>query len=83
MKTIIITENQLKNLIEGSSIDAPNFNNGDIKEFNDSEVMTTTNVTNQDCYKNYGKPTVTDKVQATLSPQNNWSNSRLSNRRMP
>jgi len=84
MKTIRLTESQLHRLIETSSTNVPNFDNGDIKDYNGYEVTATSNVTNQDGEKEYGKPTTTDKFQSNLTTQNNYGlNTRVTNRRMP
>jgi hypothetical protein len=82
MRTIRLTESQLHRLIE-KVIGAPNFENGDVKEYNGSEVTTTCNVTNQDGEKEYGKPLTTDKFGSNLTTQNNYGlNTRTSNHRM-
>lgn len=83
MKTIRLTESQLHRLIENNIVGAPNFDGGDIKEYNGNEINATTNVTNQYGEQEYGTPKTTDKVQNDLSPQNNFGlNHRISNSRI-
>lgn len=72
MKIIRLNENQLFKLLESNSNSAPNFNNGDVKEYNGSEVMTTANVTSPDGEEEYGKPTDADKIQKSMAMQNFW-----------
>lgn len=82
MKTIRLTESQLHKLIE-KVIGAPNFENGDVKEYSGSEIFTTSNITNQDGEKEYGKPLTSDEFGADLTKQNNYGlNTRTSNHRM-
>lgn len=80
MKRIKLNENQFIKLIEASSNSAPDFTNGDLKEYPNSEVSTTANVTNSDGDLEYGKPVDTDKIQKTLAIQNFWANGRRGSR---
>lgn len=72
MKIVRLNENQLIKLLESNTNSAPNFNNGDVKDFVGSEVTTTANVTTPDGETEYGKPTDTDKLQKTMAMQNFW-----------
>lgn len=78
---IKLKEEQLKllnMLIEGDA--APDFEDGDIKEFgNPSEVSTTATITDDEGNPKYGKMNDTDKLGDFLTKQNWWGrvNSRL------
>lgn len=74
MKKITINESQLIKLIEMNTNSAPNYTNGDIKEFPSSEVSVTSNISNANGETIYGKPHDTDHTQKMLSPQNYWTN---------
>lgn len=72
MKKIKINENQLKILIEGNnSTEAPSFNNK-FPEYNDSETLTTANVTKADGDITMGKPMTSDDFADTQVSQNYW-----------
>lgn len=77
MKTIRLTENQfhlLKKLLENNS-GAPDFEDGDIKEYgNPSEVGTTATVHDDEGNPKYGKMPTTDKISKRIIPQNYWAN---------
>lgn len=73
-RTIIVTEAQFKKLIEATSPLAPNFDNGDVKEYPGSEVSTTANVTDADGIPQYGKMPTADEIQNSLAIQNFWAN---------
>lgn len=66
MKTIILTESQFKRLCESETVE---FLGGDMKEFNPSEISTTTIVTNQDGDEEYGDDVFTDDVSKFLTHQ--------------
>lgn len=80
MKIIRLTESQFINLLkrkclsENNDNGAPDFSNGDIKEYPDSEVTTTNHITNSDGDLEYGKPNDTDKFQKELTMQDFWAN---------
>lgn len=77
MKTIKLTEGQMKlfsRLIEGN-VGAPDFEDGDIKEFGDSsEVGTTATVQDDEGNPKYGKMPTADKISSRLAPQSYWAN---------
>lgn len=73
-RTIKITESQFKKLIEANSPLAPNFDNGDVKEYLGSEVTTTSNVTDSEGVPQYGKQPTADELQNTMAIQNFWAN---------
>lgn len=82
MKTIKINESQFYKIFEASDAKAPDFNGGDVHEFNGSEVATTANVTNIDGDETYGKQPTTDKLADDLTTQNFWA-SQMKGSRMP
>ena len=71
MKNIIITEAQFNRLFEAS---VPAFDNGDVAEYQGSQVSTTATVHGSDGDAKYGKPTTTDKVAKSMTSQNYWLN---------
>ena len=84
MKTIKLTESQLNLIFEANDSEAPNFNGGDLKSYNNgSEVTTTPNVTKNAGDEEYGKPLDTDKIQKMLAIQNYWANAHNGARVMP
>lgn len=76
MKKIIITEAQLRKIVESHVFGtAPTFDNGDVKEFNDgTEISTSATIHDEDGNPKYSDPTTTDNVQDVLSIQNYWAN---------
>lgn len=80
MKKIKINNKQFNKLFESDSAAIPDLNNGDLKEYPNSEVFTTANVATPDGNVKYGKPTQSDKIQSTLSVQNYWLNSHSGQR---
>ena len=77
-KTVILTESQwdmLLNLLESDS-GAPDYDDGDIKEFPGSEVSTTAVVHDTDGDPKYGKAPTTDKVAGELTNQR-WMQQHL------
>ena len=77
MKTIKLTEGQLNMvamLIEGGS-GAPDFENGDIKEFGDSsENGTSATIHDDEGNPKYGKMPTADKISSRMTPQSYWAN---------
>lgn len=73
-KKIIVNEAQFVKLIEANSPSAPNFDNGDIKEYPGSEVSTTANVSDTEGVPQYGKQPTSDEIQNTMAIQNFWAN---------
>lgn len=77
MKTIKLNEKQMSifaNLIESES--APDFEDGDIKEFGDStEVGTNATIQDDEGNPKYGKMPIGDEISQRLCPQNYWLNS--------
>lgn len=86
MKTIKLTESQLHfftKLIE-SQTGAPDFEDGDIKEYNDStENGITAAVQDDEGNPKYGKMPTADKISSRLTTQNYWANSMNGSRMMP
>lgn len=82
MKIIKLNESQFQRIFEGQSGNVPAFNGGDLKEYPNSEVTTTTNITNSNGELEYGKQPDTDDFANDLTPQNyylnGWRNSRHS-----
>jgi hypothetical protein len=66
MKTIILTESQFKRLCESETVE---FLGGDTKEFNPSEISTTTIIDNEDGDEEYGDDVFTDDVSKFLTHQ--------------
>lgn len=84
MKTIKLTESQLKLIFEANDSEAPNFNGGDLKSYNNgSEITTSPVVTKADGDEEYGHPVDTDKIQNMLAIQNYWANAHNGARVMP
>lgn len=82
MKVIKLRESQMMRLIESET--APNFNDGDIKEYPGSEVSTTTAVHDDDGNPKYGKQEDTDDILGDfLAMQNWWANAHNGARVMP
>ena len=80
-KTIILTEDQwvrLTTILEGDS-GAPDYDDGDIKEYPGSEVSTASVVHDTDGNPKYPKMPTTDKVADELTPQN-WMASHRAGR---
>ena len=73
---IKITEAQFKMLVESEA--SLSFDGGDLKEYPESEISTTTNVTKPNGDLEYGRPmnTGSDKVTKKLAVQNNYINGR-------
>ena len=85
MKTIKLNENQLTllNTLVESEI-APDFNDGDIKEFgNPSEVSTTATIRDNDGNPKYGKMPTGDKISKMSCPQSYWANTMNGAKMMP
>jgi len=86
MKTIKLTENQLHlftKIIE-SQTGAPDFEDGDIKEFGDStENGTSATIQDDEGNPKYGKNPTADKISSRLTAQNYWANSMNGSRMMP
>lgn len=82
MKIIKLNESQFQRIFEGQGGNVPAFNGGDLKEYPNSEVTTTTNITNSNGELEYGKQPTTDDFANDLTPQNyylnGWRNSRHS-----
>ena len=71
-KTIYITEDQFRRLIEGTlDNSAPDFD-GKQEEYNDSETSITANITDRNGELKRSKPTDTDDFAKTQVPQNYW-----------
>lgn len=82
MKVIKLTESQLKRLVEIES--APDFNNGDVKEYGSpSEISTTTTVHDSDGNPQYGHMPDTEEIGDSLAVQNWWANSQNGGRVVP
>ena len=86
MKTIKLNEEQLNlftKLIE-NQVGAPDFEDGDIKEFGDTtENGVTATVQDDDGNPKYGKMPTADKISSRLSAQNYWANTMNGGRMMP
>lgn len=81
VKTIKLTESQLKRLVE---IETEPFNNGDIKEFGDSSEITTTVPTHDsEGVPQYGHEPISDEYADTAAVQNWWANSQNGGRVVP
>ena len=79
MKTIKLNESQMalleRMIIEGNGEGAPDFENGDIKEYGDTTENGTTSVVQDDeGNPKYGKMPFADKISHTYCPQNYWAN---------
>ena len=71
-KTLIITEEQYRMIVEGNiDNEAPNFD-GKQQEYNDSETSVTQNVTNNLGKVKRGKPITTDEFADDQITQNYW-----------
>ena len=84
MKTIKLNEEQLslfKQLIES---EAPDFENGDVKEYGDStENGIAATVQDDEGNPKYGKMPIGDKISRSICPQNYWINSMNGGRKLP
>lgn len=70
MKTLYITEEQFRQLVEdNNNSEAPNFDSK-LKTFVGSEVSPTTNVTKQNGDEDFGKPIKTDDFADDQTNQN-------------
>jgi hypothetical protein len=76
MKTIKLNEDQFFKLIESNGVNAFRFNDGDMDEYNGSEIKTTANIHNVNGDLEYGKQASSDEVQDMLTVQNFWNNNR-------
>ena len=64
----------LSTLIE-SGAGAPDFEDGDIKEYGDSsEISTTATVQDDEGNPKYGKMPTADKISSRMTPQSYWAN---------
>ena len=85
MKTIKLNESQMHlfgKLLEAET--APDFEDGDIKEYGDTtENSTTATVQDDDGNPKYGKMPLADKISHRQCPQNYWANSMNGSRMMP
>lgn len=80
MKIIKLNEDQLNRLIETANTSAQGFNNGDVKEYQGSEISTSANISSPEGNIEYGKPIDTDDIQKQLAIQNFWANGRAGTR---
>ena len=75
MKTINLTEAQLhllNSIMESEA--APDFEDGDIKEFGDSsEVSATATVQDDNGNPTYGEMPFADKISKRMTPQSYWA----------
>ena len=80
MKTIKLNEGQLQlfaKLIE-SQTGAPDFEDGDIKEFGDTtESSPTTTVQDDEGNPKYGKMPTADKISSRITTDNTWSSTGI------
>lgn len=70
MKHIIINEHQFSILMENEA--APDFEDGDIKEYSGDEISTTATVQDDEGNPKYGKMHDTDQLGNFLTNQNWW-----------
>lgn len=74
MKTIKLNEEQLRLLSNLNESNAPDFEDGDIKEFgNPSEISSTETVQDDEGNPKYGKMPMADRVSKRMTPQSYWS----------
>lgn len=71
MKTIILTENQFKLMMETAG--APDFEDGSIEEYPKGQVGITTVVHDDEGEPKFGKPHDTDQLDDLLAIQNWWA----------
>ena len=76
MKTIKLTESQIRMIIESSSIDGIGFDkDNNIPDYADhGEVSVSTNISKEDGDEELSKPIKTDDVMNDMSPQSNFAN---------
>lgn len=67
---IIITEKQLKRLLEGEDNGAPTLKGGDLVKYPGSQISTTANVTRPDGEEEYGLPKDTNDIASNLTSNN-------------
>ena len=70
MKIIKLNESQFQRIFEGQGGNVPAFNGGDLKEYPNSEVSTTTNITNSNGELEYGEQHDTNRVAKQVTQQN-------------
>lgn len=74
MKIIKLTESQFSRVFENNNKSSiPSFNDGDIKEYPNNEISTTTNITNSNGDLMYGKQPTTDDFANQQTPQTFFS----------
>ena len=85
MKTIKLNEEQFHLLTMITEADqAPDFEDGDIKEYGDTtENGTTAVVQDDEGNPKYGKMPFADKISHSQCPQNYWANNMNGSRMMP
>ena len=74
MKTIKLTENQMRLFTRLLEDAAPDFEDGDIKEFGDStESSPTATVQDDEGNPKYGKMPLLDKISSGITTDNRWA----------